>query len=64
MLSQTIYQFLRIKLSLIQVVLSKVLDSPRLKSAVQSGRSTKPSPGLEGEIGGEKDTVLLLQSKS
>lgn len=39
-------------------------DSPRLKSAVQSGRSRKPSPGLEGEIRGEKETLLLLQSKS
>lgn len=37
---------------------------PLLKSAVQRGLSTRPWPGLEGEIGGEKDTVLLLQSSS
>lgn len=39
-------------------------DSPRLKSAIQSGLSRKPSPGLEGEIGGENEALFLLQSKS
>lgn len=39
-------------------------DSPRLKSAVQSGRSSKSSPGLDGEIGGENEALFLLQSKS
>lgn len=40
------------------------LSSPLLKSAVWSGLSIKPSPGLSGEMGGEKETVLLLQSRS
>lgn len=39
-------------------------DSPLLKSAIQSGLSTRPSPGLHGEIGGENEAVLLLQSSS
>lgn len=37
---------------------------PLLKSAMHSGLSTRPSPGLDGEMGGEKVTVLLLQSIS
>lgn len=39
-------------------------NSPLLKSAIQSGLSTRPSPGLDTEMGGEKETVLLLQSSS
>lgn len=39
-------------------------DSPRLKSAIHSGLRTRPSPGLVGEMGGEKEMVLLLQSSS
>lgn len=39
-------------------------DSPRLKSAIHSGLRTRPSPGLVGEMGGEKEMALLLQSSS
>lgn len=45
-------------------VVQSVSDSPLLKSAIQRGLTTRPSPGLDGLIGGEKDTVLLLQSNS
>lgn len=48
----------------LEVITRPVSGSPRLKSAIQSGLSTRPSPGLDGEMGGEKETVLLLQSRS
>lgn len=37
---------------------------PLSKSAGRRGRRMRPSPGSESEMGGEKDTLLLLQSSS
>lgn len=48
----------------VSVSCDKTLKNPLLKSAMQSGLSTRPSPGLDREMGGEKETVLLLQSSS
>lgn len=45
-------------------VVQSVSDSPLLKSAIQRGLTTRPSPGLDTLTGGEKETVLLLQSSS
>lgn len=48
----------------VQLTIQPHSDSPRLKSPIHSGLRTKPSPGLFGEMGGEKEMVLLLQSSS